>query len=1041
MGRLFVSFLLAVAPSFAQDSAGIELFETRVRPVLAQNCYACHSADSPKIQGALRVDSPEALIAGGNAGSTVVPGKPERSLLMLVLSHEDAVKMPPGAKLGDADIAAIAKWIRMGAPIPTVKVVSQAEKSESDHWAFQPLSNPNPPDVNSDWIRSPIDAFVVDRLQKERFDPSTEADRRTLIRRAYFDLTGLPPSAEVVESGEPYEQIVDRLLASKHFGERWARHWLDVARYADEGFQARAFAISWTYRDWVIEAFNEDMPYDKFVARQLAADLLGGDRRHLAALGMLTVGINLPRPTDVPENLDDRIDVATRGFLGLSVACARCHDHKFDPIPQKDYYSLYSIFLNSPDVMEPIAIDPIPDTTMGRFYSEKLKMRSQWLDTFARERLEDHKAEFRKAEVLERYLSVAWSGRDASDSEVEFLSNEKNLNLYVLGRWRNLLVESLDAGDGRFQGLTDAAGSESGIRAFATKLAASNRAEPWAEPATEQLRQLLRADGAPTNVPLEDFWWIQNEGDSNTLKALGWAYKGVMTDWGNRGGPRHAMAVRDAEHLEQAVVFVRGNQHDRGAEVDPRFLTALGAKPFREGSGRLELAKAIADPDNPLTPRVMVNRVWQHLFGYGIVRTPSDFGLRGDAPTHPELLDYLASRFVASGWSVKTLIREIMLSSAYRQASVHSDDCADADPENLLLWRQNRRRLEFESLRDSMLSVSGRLDPTMGGGPFDLEARPSPRRRSVYAYISREEPSGTMRSFDFSNPEQHTPQRDLTTVPQQALFLMNSRFVGEQARYVAERLGSGGDARRAAELYRLVLARDPTERERQLAVDFVSAGAPVEAMSPQASPWRYGSGELDPKAGKVAAFRPFGVWVGEKWQHASMLPAADGGRASLSASGGSPGDDLSSAVVRRWVSPIAGKIKISGALNHTMGAAAWRFNYSNGVRGWVVSDRKGVLANWIAQGVKVSTDIEGLKVEPEEVIDFVVDARDDYVQDNFSWAPEIEQLLTADQKKDGMESQRWSASDDFRGPVDEPLTSWERLAQVLLLTNEYAFVD
>ena len=1036
--RLLVGFLL-VAASSAQDSAGVELFETRVRPILAKNCYVCHSADSPKVQGALKLDSPEALMAGGNAGPPVVAGKPERSLLMRVLSHADELKMPPGAKLADDDIAAIAKWIRMGAPLPTTALLTEAEKAKSDHWAFQPLSNPTPPDVKSDWIRSPIDAFVVARLRQQQLDPSDEADRRTLIRRAHFDLTGLPPSAEEVESAEPYEQIVDRLLASKHFGERWARYWLDIARYSDEGIQARAFAISWTYRDWVIEAFNEDMPYDKFVQRQLAADLLGGDKRHLAALGMLTVGINLPRPTDVPENLDDRIDVATRGFLGLSVACARCHDHKFDPIPQKDYYSLYSIFLNSPDVMEPVAIDPIPDTKQGRFYSEKLKMRSQWLGTFARERLEDHKADFRKAETLERYLTVAWAGRDASNNEVEFLSNERNLNLYVLQRWVNLLAASLDAGDGRFQELVDSDGAA--IPDFAIKLAEANSAEPWPDPAKERLRQLLRADGAPTNVPIEDFWWIQNEGDSNTLKILGWAYKAVMTDWGYRGGPRHAMAVRDAETPEQAVVFVRGNQHDRGAEVNPRFLTARGATRFREGSGRLELAQAIADQENPLTARVMVNRVWQHLFGSGLVRTPSNFGLRGDAPTHPELLDYLASKFIAGGWSIKALIREIMLSSAYRQASSHAEDCADADPENLLLWRQNRRRLDFEALRDSMLAVSNRLDPTLGGGPFDLEARPSPRRRSVYAYISREEPSGTMRSFDFSNPEQHTPQRDLTTVPQQALFLMNSRFVGEQARYLAERLGSGHDASRAEELYRLVLARNPTGRERQLAVDFVSKGARVEPVIRDPSPWQYGSGELDPQAGKVAKFRPFGVWVDEKWQHASMLPAPEGGRAGLSAAGGAPGDDLSSAVVRRWVSPVSGKIKISGSLNHAMSAAAWRFNYSNGVRGWVVSDRKGVLANWTAQGVKVSTDIEGLKVEPGEVIDFVVDARDDYVQDDFTWAPEIEQMLTAEEKKQGMEAVRWSASDDFRGPVDEPLTSWERLAQVLLLTNEFAFVD
>jgi len=1029
--------------------------------VLVKNCAICHSAEAPAVQGSLRLDSADGLRAGGNAGPLFVPGKPERSLLMRALSHQGALKMPPGGKLPAAEIAAIAEWIRMGAPLPQTGRVAATDEQKSDHWAFQPVTSPAIPQASDEWVRSPIDAFVLARLRehglgeqglgeqglgKHGLAPSPEADRRTLVRRAYFDLIGLPPSAEVIESAEPYEAIVDRLLASKHFGERWARHWLDVARYADEGFQARAFAIAWTYRDWVIDALNEDMPYDRFVMRQLAADLLDDDDpRHLAALGLLTVGINLPRPTDVPENLDDRIDVVTRGFLGMSVACARCHDHKFDPVPQKDYYALYSVFLNSPDVLEPVAIDPIPPTALGRFYTEKLKYRREWIDRFKRERLAFHTAEFRKPEALARYLAGAWAGRNASDAELEALSNEKNLNLYVLRRWRNLMVESQDAGDGRFQPILDAEGSPQAVQAFAQSLADNDRAEPFADAEHERFRLLLHGDGAPTNIPFEDFWWVQNEGDSNTLKSLGWAYKEVMTDWSYRGGPRHAMTVRDAVDTEQAVVFVRGNQHDRGAEVDARFLSVFGADPFHQGSGRLELARSIADPENPLTSRVLVNRVWQHLFGYGIVRSPSNFGLRGDPPTHPKLLDYLAAKFVEDGWSLKRLIRAIMLSSAYRQASAHLEDCAAEDPENRLLWRQNRRRLEFEALRDSMLAVAGELDPTIGGGPFDLSARPSPTRRSIYAYISREEPAGVMRSFDFSNPEQHTPQRDLTTVPQQALFLMNSRFVGEQARALAARLGDGSEAERVRRLYRLALGREPGPRERELAASFLPRSPRPKLLTPAETPWLYGSGALDPTAGTVSDFRPFKVWVDDAWQHASMLPAPDGGRARLSAKGGSPGDDLASAVVRRWVSPIEGKVKISGALKHNMGEASWRFDYSNGVRGWIVSDRKGVLAQWTVQGVEVAAEIDGLRVEKGETIDFVVDARDDYFQDAFTWSPVIEQVLSAEeaaeQKESGMKPAHWSADDDFRGPADPPLAPWERLAQVLLLTNEFSFVD
>ena len=359
----------------------------------------------------------------------------------------------------------------------------------------------------------------------------------------------------------------------------------------------------------------------------------------------------------------------------------------------------------------------------------------------------------------------------------------------------------------------------------------------------------------------------------------------MFADWGYRGGPRHAMALRDAAQPEQAFVFVRGNQHDRGAPVRPRFLTALGGEPFREGSGRLELAQAITDRGNPLTARVMVNRVWQHLFGHGIVRTSSNFGLRGETPSHPALLDYLAAKFIEDGWSMKKLIREIMLSSTYRQASANVEDCARADPENRLLWRQNRRRMDFEALRDSMLAVAGRLDSAVGGAPFHLEARPAPRRRSIYAYISREEPSATMRSFDFSNPEQHTPRRQLTTVPQQALFLMNSDFAGEQARHVAGRLRASDDAARADELYRLVLGREPAAGERKLAVAFVAEDAPAPAVAAEPPSWRYGSATLDIAAGGVTRFRPFSVWVGERWQHATILPAPEGGRAGLRASG------------------------------------------------------------------------------------------------------------------------------------------------------------
>ena len=1037
--------LLMAAAVRGEGRGGERFFEQKIRPVLAANCYACHSQQSPNLQAGLRLDSREGIAAGGNAGPAIVAGRPERSLMMRVLSHEDEIRMPPTGKLADSDIAAIEGWIRMGAPMPESSRRQELTQEDSNsHWAFVRPRRPKPPAKASRWALSSIDRFVEAKLREKGLRPSDEADRRTLIRRVYFDLIGIPPNPEevraFVEEPSPgaYAALVDRLLASEHFGERWARHWLDAARYSDEGFQARPFAISWTYRDWVIEAFNEDMPYDQFVIRQLAADLTGDERRHLAALGFLTVGINLPRPTDVPENLDDRIDVVTRGFLGLSVSCARCHDHKFDPIPQKDYYSVYGVFLNSPDVLEPALIESMPENELTRFFREKLQMRREWLDKFRLERLAWHKTEFRKAGALERYIRHAWRGRNLSNRRLEALGKEKNLNQYLLLRWRRFLIAREDEGSALVAGLD----TEDGARNLAALLTAADRDTPWPEAKRESLRQVLRGVDAPTNIPVEDFWWIQNEGDSNVMKALKWQYDAVMTDWSYRGGPRHAMTVADAAERQPSHVFVRGNQHDKGAQVEPHFVSVISSKPFESGSGRLELARAIASADNPLTARVMVNRVWQHLFGEGLVRTPSNFGIRGEPPSHPELLDYLASSFVDDGWSVKNLIRRVMLSRVYRQRSADSPDGVSVDAANRLLWRQNRRRMEFEALRDSMLAVAGLLDRGVGGPPFALEAQPSSPRRSIYAYISREEPSALMRSFDFSNPEQHTPQRSLTTVPQQALFLLNSPFVSEQARAIVASLKETGTAERNAELYRRLLGRDPTAVEQRAAARFLGGhpGMPEIEPTPKGS-WRYGTLALDSTEGQVSGFREFEHWQGERLQHGVILPSRHGGRASLTARSGAPGDDLTAAVTRRWVSPIGGRVSIQGTLNHPMSNQARRFGYSNGIRGWVISGRQGVIARWTIAGMQVATDIERLTVEPGETIDFVVDSRGDYESDDFTWAPVIEEMLTLEQKQAGEKARRWSAADDFRLPQEKPLSPWEQFAQVLLMTNEFAFVD
>ncbi|MDE0126879.1 MAG: PSD1 and planctomycete cytochrome C domain-containing protein [Bryobacterales bacterium] len=1036
--------LLASACTLAAATDAAEHFEKHVRPLLAEQCYACHSAQSPVPQAGLRVDSRSGLLKGGKSGPAVVPGDPDGSRLLRLLRAKEGIRMPPTGRLPEDEIAHVELWIRAGAPFPSGP--TERERSSSPHWSFVPPKATSPPTSASGWAGSDIDRFIEARLVQEGLRPSPQADPRTLIRRVHYDLTGLPPSPQAVDefftspTDEAYEAAVDSLLASERFGERWARYWLDVARYSDEGFQARPFPIAWPYRDWVVDAFNNDLPYNMFVEFQLAADLVGADDEHLPALGLLTLGINQVRPIEVPDNLDDRIDVVTRGFLGLSVSCARCHDHKFDPIPTADYYSLYSVFLNSPNVLEPVPIEAFPESPETEFFLGKLAARRAWLDRFRDERLADHIKKFRTPEVLEKYLEAAWVSRSLQSREFEALSKERNLNHYLLDRWRTYLNGLVGPSIEAFEDLN----SPGGANRVARRMAEADSQYRWPDPMREALRLALRGTGTPTDIPAKDFWWIQNEGDSNVMKGLKWQYEAVMHDWSHRGGPKHAMVVRDASDLQQSYVFLRGNQNDKGEQVGPRFLSALpGAGEFRTGSGRLELARAIASAENPLTARVFVNRVWGHLFGEGIVRTPSNLGIRGGPPSHPKLLDYLAADFVANGWSTKDLIRQIVLSRTYRQDSKASAEGIAADSANRLLWRQNRKRLDFEAMRDSMLAVSGQLDTTTGGPPFQLKATPSSPRRAIYAYVSREEPSALMRTFDFSNPEEHSPRRQLTTVPQQALFFLNSSFLAEQARALA---ASCGEPEQCIDtIHRRVLGRPLDGSARETALAFVSEehDTPTEDTSAQAgdSVWTHGTAKLDIKAGKVLELRPMTHRVEDRIQPAAMMPAPGTGRASLNALGGHPGDGIDSAVVRRWTARRSMRVSITGDLNHRMGEQSQRFNHSNGVRGWIVSSVRGVLATWTVRGFEVATTIRNLDVAEGEHLDFVVDSFGDYEADAFNWSPLIEEVLSAEERRADMEPMSWSAEEGFPKAVETPLNRLEQYAQVLLMTNEFAFSD
>jgi hypothetical protein len=900
--RAFVAFLtalVAAAPLPAQTVTApqLEFFEKHIRPVLAEHCFKCHG---PKKQmSGLRLDSRAALLQGGDGGPAVVPGEPEKSALIKAVRHLGQVQMPPKGKLPAQAVADLAAWVKMGAPWPSDQPAAHAEKADTwrKHWAFQSVKVPPLPKVRDrSWPVTSVDRFVLAALEAKGLTPSAPADRRTLIRRATFDLLGLPPTPEEVADFEAesaakpqaaWEKLIDRLLASPHYGERWGRYWLDIARYADTKgyvfFDDATYPWAWTYRDYVIRAFNEDRPYDRFILEQLAADRLplGGDNRPLAALGFLTVGARLMN--NQHDILDDRIDVVTRGLLGLTVACARCHDHKYDPIPTKDYYSLYGVFAScvEPDV-PPVVQEP-PQTREYVAFDRELQARHRKLLDF---RKAQHAALVDGARRRAAdYLSAAHALRDQPNTQdFMLLADGADLNPTMILRWKTYLERTRKAHHPVFalwhafadlpeKDFAPRAGALTAewarredparpvnplvLKAFADKPPSSmaevarrygalfaeaekawqearktSRTSPVAlsSPAQEQVRRVLygpdtAADVAPWE--LNDLELFPDRGSQGKLQEL----RRALQQWraGGPGAPPRAMTLEDLPAPVRPRVFLRGNPNNLGAAVPRQFVGVLAGdkrRPFTDGSGRLELARAIANRDNPLTARVLVNRVWLHHFGQGLVSTPSDFGLRSEPPSHPELLDHLATAFVDGGWSIKKLHRLILLSRVYQQKSDDRAACRVVDPENLLLWRMNRRRLDFEALRDALLAVAGRLDRTIGGPSVrNIEAVGS-TRRTLYGFIDRLNVPGLYRTFDFPSPDATSAQRDITTVAPQALFLMNNPFVLDAAANVLRRPEIAAEMEigaRIARLYRLLYGRAPKAAELALAREYLGA--------------------------------------------------------------------------------------------------------------------------------------------------------------------------------------------------------------------------
>ena len=934
--------LLPAVASAADEATGIEFFEKNIRPVLAEHCYTCHSANAKALKAGLLLDSRDGWKRGGDSGPAIVPGKPNDSLLIKALKYENGMEMPPKGKLPEEVVADFVTWIEQGAPDPRTAPAKAIARREIDietgkqFWCFKPIAPPVVPSVkNKTWPLSEIDRFILAKQEATGIHPVGDADRATWLRRVSFDLIGLPQTLNEIDnfvsdsSPDAREQVVDRLLASPHFGERWGRHWLDVARFAESsgGGRSMIFPEAWRYRDYAIRSFNDDKPFDRFVLEQLAGDLLPFDsprqqEEQLVATALLALG-----PTNYEEQdklalefdvIDEQIDTLGKALLGMTIGCARCHDHKFDPIPQRDYYALAGIFRSSHLLIH---------DNVSKWIERPLPMSSELASAVKQHELAvaDLKKQIDVVKSEEKRLAAASKKNAADDDDTPGTPRGPiDLNAFAgivlddadakkVGDWTNSQFSKHYIGDGY---------SHDGNKDKGQKTLTFSPTVP--KPGVYEVRLAYNAgDSRATNVPIEILdldgehdlkinqrtpppidhrfvslgkyrfddsgqWYvlISNEGTDGhvvvdalqllpadgrepmaesrqpkpvaakptvDLKELEKQFKELNDHAPYRPA---AMSIEEAKAIEETNIRIRGNVHSKGDKVPRGYLqvASYGSPmiPPANASGRRELAEWITGPSNPLTARVLANRVWYHLFGVGIVRTLDNFGSTGETPSHPELLDHLASHLLRNHWSVKSLVREIVLSRTYGLSSAdlkfQISDLKSADPENRLLWRQNRRRHSAEAIRDAMLLTSDSLDRTMFGRTLRNPKQDGPNanigemtyvfddsRRSVYTPILRNRLLELFEAFDFADPNLSIGRRNITTVPTQALYLMNSPFVMDESRDAARELLSQTnliDEQRVVAAYRTTLGRPPTARERELALRIVTPSAENPTPSP-----------------------------------------------------------------------------------------------------------------------------------------------------------------------------------------------------------------
>lgn len=918
-----LSILSLQSASRAADGnpADAEFFEKKVRPLLVEKCLECHGGKDISKNG-LKLTSRAAILQGGESGPAAVERKPTESLLVTAINYRDAPRMPPKGKLSDDEIAILTRWVELGLPWPETTKTLTSSRSETtgtefvvtdEHrkfWSFRPMADPSLPKVKDEtWPKTGIDRFLLEKLEAAGLKPSPPADKRTLLRRATYDLIGLPPTGDELQafeqdqSPEAFAKVVDRLLASPRYGERWGRHWLDVARFADtkDGVlmygDDRVRPYAYTFRDYVIRAFNEDLPFDRFVHEQLAADRIEPkvEPWHLAAMGFLTLGRMYDN--NIPDVIDDQIDTVTRGFLGLTVSCARCHDHKYDPVPTADYYSLYGVFAGSESPLELPLLDKPENFPGYEEFEKKAGPKREEIRKFVDDQF-SLLLETNRARIGDYLVHVATTRPDPLETAVFFNSlAPEDLRPPVVGHWRRYIAARAVPEDAVFSlwhelmPLTDVdfaktaadvvtrwktrpAGTEKGqanplvLSAFSaaspanrgevaktygdlfkrvyeeSKAAASGTASGAPSPASDAARQQILDVVIAPDSPA---FFVKSHTWKHMSRQPKDQYGNLLRDLDKMAvqsslAPPRGMVLNDSDKPFEPHIFIRGNASRFGPVVPRRFLAVLSPEkrdPFPHGSGRLDLAKAITSPENPLTSRVIVNRVWMHHFGEPLVATPNDFGLRSSPPTHPELLDHLARTFMADGWSLKKLHRRIMLSVAYQQSS-QEQASNSTDPENRLLWRAHRRRLDFESMRDSLLAISGRIEHQTGGRPVDIVNDPANRRRTIYGLVDRQSLPALYRAFDFASPDQAAERRPQTTVPQQALFGLNSPFVREQVKSLVARTEVSSVAEPAgkvAALYRLIFLRAPTADEAALALRFLEAPESTDPEKSQLSRW------------------------------------------------------------------------------------------------------------------------------------------------------------------------------------------------------------